>query len=128
MKLSKWEGAVILIAAVFLSFTAGWFLRGSGGAEPLRVETQRTLKETVTVIPAPTAGPEIEKVNINTADAETLQTLPDIGQVRAAAIIADREANGPYHYPEEITRVKGIGEETAAKLMDYITTGEEESQ
>ena len=67
----------------------------------------------------------MEKVNINTADAGTLQTLPGIGEKRAADIIADREANGPFRYPEDITRVKGIGEETLAELIDYITTGKE---
>lgn len=125
MKCSKLEGAVLLLSAVFLAFAAGWFLRGNTAAQPLRVETQRTLEVTVTALPAPTAAPEVERVNINTADAETLTTLPGIGTKRAADIVADRAANGPYRFPEELTRVKGIGEETVAELLDYITTGEE---
>ena len=48
-------------------------------------------------------------------------TLPGIGEKRAADIIADRETNGPYRFPEDITRVKGIGEETLAELIDDIT-------
>lgn len=125
MKLSRWEGGIILLSAVFLAFTLGWFLRGGGDARPLRVETERTLKEAVTALPAPTLEPEREKVDINTADAELLRTLPGIGEKRAADIIADREQNGPFRFPEEITRIDGIGEETLAELMDYITTGEE---
>ena len=39
----------------------------------------------------------------------------------AADIIADREANGPFTYPEEITRVPGIGEGTLEGIIDYIT-------
>ena len=39
--------------------------------------------------------------------------------------MADREANGPYRFPEELTRVKGIGEETVAGLLEYIVTEDE---
>ena len=66
------------------------------------------------------------RVNINTAGLEELMTLPGIGEVRARAIIDDREANGPFRYPEELTRVKGIGEGILAKLLDQITTGGQE--
>ncbi len=132
MKLSKWEGAILLLSTVFLAFTAGWFLRGGRVAEPLRVETQRRLEGTTVLAPAEEEPAletkeerEPEKVNINTADAQTLQTLPGIGEKRAADIVADREANGPYRFPEEITRVKGIGEETLAGLVEYITTEDE---
>lgn len=125
IKISKWEGVVILLAAVFLAFTAGWFLRGSSSARPLRVETERSLEAAaaVTALPAP-AGQrpaEPEKININTADAETLAALPGIGEKRAAAIIADREENGPFRFSEEITRVKGIGEETMNQFIGRIT-------
>ena len=48
-------------------------------------------------------------------------TLPGIGEKRAADIIADREQNGPYRYPEDITRVKGIGEATMKKILNDIT-------
>lgn len=124
-KLSGPERGAVLLAAVFLSFAAGWFLRGEHAAEPLRVETQRRLEVTVTALPAPTAAPPAGLVNINTADAQTLQTLPGIGEKRARDIVADRAANGPYRYPEDLTRVSGIGEETLAGLIDQITTGEE---
>ena len=122
MKLSKWEGAILLLAVGFLAFTAGWFARGGGGSEPLKVETQRKLEAAVTALPAPTPEGEREKVNVNTADAETLMTLPGIGEKRAADIIADREANGPFRYPEDLTRIRGIGEETLAECLAYITT------
>ena len=52
------------------------------------------------------AGP----VNINTANAETLaMELTGIGPALAAAIVADREANGEFPSPEALARVRGIG-------------------
>ena len=66
---------------------------------------------------------EGERVNINTADLETLMTLPDIGQVRGQAIIDYRAVNGPFRYPEELIYVSGIGEKTLEELLDLITTG-----
>jgi competence protein ComEA len=58
-----------------------------------------------------------QKVNINTADAETLQALPGIGPVKAQAIIAGR----PYEKIEDITKVKGIKQGVFNKIKDSIT-------
>lgn len=125
MKISKGEGAILLVASLFVAFTAGWFLRGANQAQPIRVETERTLRAdaAVTALPAPTPEPEREPVDLNTATAEELQTLPGIGEKRAADIVADREKNGPYRFPEEVTRIDGIGEETVAELLEYVTVG-----
>lgn len=123
MKISKLEFVILLLTAAFLAFAGGWFLRG-GSAEPVRVEVERTLspRETPLVLPAPTpaAGPE-EKININTADSETLQTLPGIGEKRAEDIIAYREAHGPFRIAEDLTKVKGIGESILEGLLEQIT-------
>lgn len=122
VKISKLEAAIALAAAMVLAFTAGWFLRGSRTARPLTVESQRTLTVTVTAYPSPTPDPEIVKLNINTATQEELMTLPGIGEKRAADIVDDRTRNGPFRFPEDITRINGIGEDTLAGLLDYITT------
>lgn len=124
MKISKVEGLILLLAVGFTAFTLGWFLRGTMEAKPLLVETERTLTDTVISLPAPTPSMAVEVVNINTAGVEELMELPDIGEKRAADIIAEREANGPFRFPEDLTRVNGIGEETVAALEGYITVGE----
>ncbi len=125
MKISKREGAILLTASLFVAFTAGWFLHGASAAQPIRVETERTLTAAVAVLPSAPPESGRESIDLNTATAEQLQTLPGIGEKRAADIVADREKNGPYRFPEEITRVKGIGEETVAALLEYVTVGGE---
>lgn len=53
------------------------------------------------------------KININTADAETLASqLKGIGQSRAEAIVAYREAHGPFTSVDDLTAVRGIGQRT----------------
>ncbi|MCI0508490.1 competence protein ComEA [Chromohalobacter marismortui] len=60
-------------------------------------------------------------VDINQAPAEVLATLPGIGDVKAQAIVEDRNANGPYASLEDLTRVKGIGEGTVQDLDEKVT-------
>jgi competence ComEA-like helix-hairpin-helix protein len=66
-------------------------------------------------------------VDINTAGVEELQTLPGIGPGLAKRIIIDREANGPFREPGEITRVFGIGDSRYREIKDLITAGRTEA-
>lgn len=61
-------------------------------------------------------------VNLNTADAAGLQTLPGIGESRAADILSYREKNGGFRSVEEIMQVPGIKESIYEKIKDKITT------
>lgn len=65
-----------------------------------------------------------DRININTATAEELDTLPGIGTTYAARIIQYRQQNGGFKNIEDIKNVKGIGEATFAKMADQITVGE----
>jgi competence protein ComEA len=60
-------------------------------------------------------------IDINTADATTLGTLPGIGPATADAIIAYRTQNGPFKRVEDIDNVKGIGPALLADLLPLIT-------
>lgn len=71
-----------------------------------------------------TPVPEEMKVNINTASKAELLRLDGIGESLAEAIIESRETEGPFESPEDIMRVKGIGEGKYAFIREYITTGE----
>ena len=67
------------------------------------------------------SGSDGSLVNINTADAKTLETLPGIGEGKARDIINYRDTNGPFGDVQDIKKVSGIGESTFAKLSPYIT-------
>ena len=62
-------------------------------------------------------------VNINAASADQLMALPGIGAAKAEAIVKYREEHGPYHAPEDLLEVKGIGESLLRKIRPHITTG-----
>jgi competence protein ComEA len=56
------------------------------------------------------------KININTADKATLEALPEIGPVKAQAIIDGR----PYKSIEDVMKIKGIKQKTFDVIKDYI--------
>lgn len=60
------------------------------------------------------------RIDINTASAAEFQTLKGIGKKKAAAIVANRDANGPFKSVDDLTRVKGIGKKTVEKLRPFI--------
>jgi len=64
---------------------------------------------------------EPARLDINSATAEQLATLPGIGEVRARAIVEDRKAHGDYTSAQDLTRIDGIGEATAEGLKDRLT-------
>ena len=55
-------------------------------------------------------------IDINTADAKMLETLPGIGPATSEKIIADRTANGPYKSLMDLARVSGIGQKKIESL------------
>lgn len=137
MKSGK-KAALAVLAAVLLALAVmgGFFLGRNTLAGPVRVitrasallppETQPgTAPSSDRETPDSSGQPDSWPVNINTATAEELQTLPGIGQVRAAAIVAYREEHGPFVYVEDLKGVSGIGEGILANIIDYITVGEQ---
>lgn len=84
--------------------------------------TTTTSKSTSSVKGASTTSNQVSgKVNLNSASASQLDSLPGIGTTYAQRIIDYRNANGGFKSIEEIKNVKGIGDATFAKLKDLIT-------
>lgn len=81
--------------------------------------------ETPQAAPAKAAVVQVAEagtVNLNTADAATLQReLNGIGETKAMAIVAYRDAHGPFASVDELLEVKGIGEAILAKNRDKLS-------
>ena len=66
-------------------------------------------------------------VNINTADAEELETLTGIGPALAQAIVDYRAGHGAFRSADDLLLVKGIGEAKLEGFRAEITLEEEEA-
>lgn len=64
---------------------------------------------------------ETGKININTADLNSLMTLSGIGKAKAEAIISYRETNGNFEAIEDIKNVSGIKDGVFESIKDEIT-------
>ena len=59
-------------------------------------------------------------VNINTADAAALATLPGEGPKTAEAILAYRREHGSFQRAEDLLEIRGIGEKKLARMRDWV--------
>lgn len=67
-----------------------------------------------------------QPVNVNAASAEALaEALDGIGLSKAQAIVAYRNANGPFRHADELVKVKGIGLSTVDRNREYILLNED---
>ena len=66
------------------------------------------------------AGRDGARVDLNSASVEELAQLPGIGPAKAQAIVSHRSAD-PFRKPEDLRKVKGIGDKLYEQLKDQIT-------
>lgn len=61
-------------------------------------------------------------IDVNTAGAAVLESLPGVGPTLAQRIVEYRETNGPFQSPEDLVDVPGIGPATLEKFRHLIAT------
>jgi competence ComEA-like helix-hairpin-helix protein len=59
-------------------------------------------------------------VNINTATAAEIESLPHVGTKTAEAIVKFREANGPFRRVEQVMLIRGISESRFQEMRPYL--------
>ena len=112
--------SLLFSAAVLLS--AGSFFPGeSSSVAAAEAEESRTLTGRNSPEQIPLELLPGERLDLNSAGAEELQRLPGIGESLSAAIVADREENGPFSSVEDLLRVPGIGEKRLDAIRDLVT-------
>ena len=138
--MKKFTYLLAAVTVVFLLILVGFFLGRIYRGTVVYVETEANSdvtvlkpkieetkgpKQTETNEPERTESAESfgQPVNINTADAEQLQTLNGIGQKLAERIIEYRTNHGPFQTIEEIQNVSGIGSGIFEQIQANITVG-----
>jgi comEA protein len=74
----------------------------------------------VSVLAQKSSPATAEKINLNTASIEQLQSLPGIGPSTAKSIVEYRTKVGKFNRIEEIINIKGIGEKKFEKIKDRL--------
>lgn len=122
---------LLLTAAVagFLGYCLG-YAQGCQGRSDYSISTEHTVSQAELSLGGDAdsgtgslseAGSEAEeRIDLNHADAETLQQLPGIGPKRAAAIIEYREQYGFFVTTDEVMNVPGIGPEIYEQIKDRV--------
>ena len=119
MKIARIQPLIVL-TSVFVVVVGVLFL--TRRMSPTPVQVQSIPIETSAALEITTADIS-EIVNINTATAAQLQTLPGIGPALAERIIDYRDKNGAFHSIGELMMVPGIGEKKLESIWDLLTTG-----
>jgi competence protein ComEA len=62
----------------------------------------------------------VKNIDINKANKQTLMQIPGIGPKTAESILKYRKANGKFKNVKDLTKVKGIGDKSLAKMKPFL--------
>lgn len=109
-KEKRFKTGLAAFTAALLLFSVLWALRSP------RPEPQPLILR-----PLPVSPSQPYRLDLNTATAGELDSLPDIGPVIAQRMVDWREEKGPFTSREDVLSVDGIGEKTYEAIEPYIT-------
>jgi competence protein ComEA len=81
---------------------------------------ERIIVPDVQLLGAPLGTPADSGIDLNSASASDLESLPGVGPVLADRIVAFRTERGPFLTVEDLLDVPGIGESKLASMRDAI--------
>ena len=115
MKKRALLAALALLTAAGLCLVAAHARTDVGGTRTLFAKsTLSRTEKTRTSLPA------AARVDVNHADEAALCALPGVGPVLAGRIVAEREQNGAFYYPEDLLRVSGIGAKKLEQMRNLL--------
>jgi len=110
-RIARGEQAVIVLLALVLAAGIGYraVSHWCVGADPIEA--------------VPAIGGPAYRVNVNTADWETLSLVPGLGETLSRRIVEVREAipGKQFRTLDELQEVRGIGAKTLDRLRPYLT-------
>ena len=113
-----------VLTFLFAAFLAGFFFGRNVNRTPVQISAVPTVTQaTELAAEESTEATEFQLININTATASQLDTLPGIGEVLAQRIIDYRTEYGPFRTVGDLMDVSGIGEKKLEAILDLITVG-----
>ena len=119
---------LVIITAVFMAFTLGFFLGRSQQRSPVQVSVPAEVTAPPAKIypPEETASTEASihfPIDLNTATFEQLRALPGIGEVYAKRILEYRDKHGAFSDILDLMNIEGIGEKRLEDIYDLVTIG-----
>src|SRR5262245_333452 len=108
MKISRFVATLLVLGV------AGLVIAG-----PVAADAAKTTPATRTAKTAPAT-----KINLNSASAEQLSTVPGLGPKLAERIVEHRQKEGAFRSVQELMNVKGVGEKNLARIQGYLVVGD----
>ena len=120
------KGGMILLLCItvaFICFIFGVLVGRHIPGEPVVIQEQVSKQDVEATLTTESQHADKYLININTASAEMLDTLPGIGPVLAQRIVEYRNTHGPFADVSDLLSVEGIGSEKFLKIYPLITAG-----
>ena len=110
----SWERRAAVLPESYFELVA------AAGGRPLLLPPASTAPGGPGARSGPAKAAPAAVINLNTATVQQLDTLPGVGPVRAAAIVAWRDANGKFTSVDQLGEVDGIGPGRLEKLRPLV--------